>query len=147
MRPARSEQQLGSNFQLTSNRSKGFITMVKFSHEQAERLLGRLDRIAATIQDNAEKWGMPFKTAKEIVNALDKTADEIEVSSFGPESFTSRQAEVLEKEKDESYMTAFDNPQAPVQTESDEPYMSEFKTDQSSGLHHGKSTTGRPLAP
>ena len=88
---------------------------------------------------------MPFETAKAIVNDLDKTADEIESSTFGKESFTKRQAEVIQKESDEPYMGTFKNPMAPVQIESDEPYMAAYKDDQSSAVRHGQSTTGRPL--
>lgn len=119
----------------------------KFSHEQAELILSRLDKMAQTIQENAQKWGMDFKTAKQLVNDLDKTADEVEVAAFGDASFVRRQAEVIEKDSDEKYMGAFANPMAPVQVEADEKYMGAFKDDQSSAVNHGKSTTGRPLAP
>jgi hypothetical protein len=90
---------------------------------------------------------MPFDVAKEVVNDLDRTADEIEQASFGKESFTRRQAEVLQREPDESYMDTFRNPMQPRQTDSDEPYMSAYKDDQSSAVNHGQSTSGKPLAP
>ena len=123
------------------------MSMPKFAAEAANNVLTRLDKIAGTIQANFEAWGMPFETAKEIVNDIDKTADEIETATFGKESFTKRQAEVIQKESDEPYMATFANPMAPIQVESDEPYMKAYKDDQSSAVHHGKSTTGRPLAP
>jgi hypothetical protein len=90
---------------------------------------------------------MPFDMAKQLVNAIDKTADEIEVVSFGKESFVRRQAEVIQRDPDEKYMDTFQSPMQPRQVESDEPYMSAYKDDQSSAVNHGKSTTGKPLAP
>ena len=132
----------------------------KFAKAEAERALGRLDHAARTIQANAKSWGMPFADAKAIVNALDATADEIEVAAFGAESFAERQvevikqassprtAEVVHRESDEPYMEAFKNPMAPIQTEADEPYMKAYgPPDQSSAVLHGQSTSGRPLTP
>lgn len=123
--------------------------MIKSAAEVAaiEQILTRVDRLATHIQKNHEAWGMPFEAARDIVNALDKTADEVELTAFGKESFEKRRAEVIQKESDEPYMSAFANPMAPIQTESDEPYMKAYKDDQSSAVVHGKSTTGRPLAP
>lgn len=123
------------------------MTMPKFAAEAAEQVLSRIDRLASHIQTNHKTWGMPFEAAKAIVNELDKTADEIEIASFGKESFEKRRAEVIQKESDEPYMSAFENPMKPIQTESDEPYMKAYKDDQSSAVSHGKTTTGRPLAP
>lgn len=131
---------------------------MKLDKDQANRTLTRLDRIAGSIQTNAEKWGMPFEAAKAIVNALDRTADEIEAASFGAESLAARQekvvasakpkaAHVIQQDSDESYMKTFNAPMAPHQTDSDESYMSQFKDDQSQAVETGKSTTGRPLAP
>lgn len=121
------------------------MTMPKFAAKDADSILSRLDKIAAHIEANHEAWGMPFETAKAIVNDLDTVADTVEVASFGVQSFEKRQAEVLQKESDEPYMSAYANPMAPVQTESDEPYMSAFSDDQSSAVRKGKSSTGRPL--
>ena len=107
---------------------------------------------------------MPFAEAKAIVNALDATADEIEVAAFGAESLAERQAEVVtqiarqasaprtaevvHRESDEPYMQTFANPMAPIQTEADEPYMKAYGLpDQSSAVIHGQSTSGRPLTP
>lgn len=122
----------------------------KISAEQktaANIALNRLDRIAQTVQAKHEAWGMPFEEAKAIVNALDRTADEIEIATFGKESFERRRAEVLQREQDEPYMDTFENPQAPIQTDADEPYMQAYADDQSSDVIHGVSETGRPLAP
>jgi hypothetical protein len=131
--------------------------MPKFAAEEAEETLQSLDKCAHEIQLNYKSWGMPFEAAKAIVNVLDKTADEIEIATFGKESFETRQvkevtartktAEVIKQDADEAYMKGFANPMAPVQVEGDEPYMAAYKDDQSSAVHHGKSTTGRPLAP
>lgn len=138
------------------------MTMPKFAAQDANNILGRLDRIGAVIQANYQSWGMPFEEAKALVNQIDKTADEIELAAFGPGSLQKRQdetvtaavkkasekkAEVIQKDADEGYMKGFENPMAPVQVESDEPYMRAYSDDQSSAVHHGKSTTGRPLAP
>jgi hypothetical protein len=121
--------------------------MPKFAAEAANTVLTRLDKIAGAIQSNYEAWGIPFEAAKALTNDLDKTADEIEIASFGKESFEKRRAEVLQAESDEKYMATFKNPMAPIQVESDEPYMKAYSDDQSSAVIHGTSTSGRPLAP
>ena len=121
------------------------MSMPKLAADAANSTLTRLDKIAGAIQANYEAWGMPFEVAKTIVNDLDKTADEIEVASFGKESFVKRRAEVVQQEPDEKYMGTFKNPMAPVQVESDEPYMKAYADDQSSAVIHGTSTTGHPL--
>ena len=129
------------------------IMTVKFAQEDADRILTRLDKMAAFIQSNHSKWGMSFETAKGLVNDLDRTADEIEKAANGSESFERRQVEVLKEAKviqqdsDEKYMGTFNAPMAPKQTDSDEGYMSQFKDDQSVAVVDGKSTSGRPLAP
>lgn len=123
------------------------MTMPKFAAQDADTILIRLDKMAAHVQANHESWGMPFDTAKQIVNDIDKMADSIEKAAFGDESFVRRQAEVLKKESDEPYMSTFANPMQPIQTESDEPYMKQYGDDQSSAVSKGKSTSGRPLAP
>jgi len=136
----------------SSNRTEGNMTL-KFAKDEANKILGRLDRVAEVIQVNAERWNMPFKVAKGIVNDLDKCADEIEKATFGEGSLACRQVEVLKSAKvlqqdsDEGYMGTFNAPTAPKQTDADEPYMSLFKDDQTVAVHDGKSTTGRPLAP
>lgn len=128
----------------------------KLSEEQvktASSILGRLDRIAASIQANHEAWGMTQQQAKPVVNELDKLADDLEKHFFGESSLQRRQVEVLkqakviQKDSDESYMETFNSPMAPIQTDADEPYMAAYKDDQSQAVQTGKSTTGRPLAP
>jgi hypothetical protein len=123
------------------------MSMPRIAADAANTVLTRLDKMASTIQANYEAWGMPFETAKAVVNDLDKTADEIEEAAFGKESFMRRQAEVVKQEADEKYMATFKNPMQPRQTESDEPYMKAYADDQSSAVIHGVSTTGRPLTP
>ncbi|MFA5053725.1 MAG: hypothetical protein WC565_06690, partial [Parcubacteria group bacterium] len=128
-------------------------TPMSFPKQQADATLLRLDKLAHTIQANHERWGMPFEQAKAIVNDIDKTADEIEVAAYGAESLQRRQVEVLKQAKviqrdaDESYMDTFANPMAPKQVEADEPYMKLYGDDQSSAVNDGKSSVGRPLAP
>src|SRR5512137_1261359 len=112
---------------------------IKFASNEADTILGRLDRVAAKIQTSYESWGMPFEEAKALVNDLDKTADDIEIAAFGKESFQKRQAEVIQRDADEKYMDTFKNPMQPIQTESDEPYMKAYGDDQSSAVHHGQS--------
>lgn len=129
------------------------MAMSKEAKTKVDNILGRLDKMAGFIQENREKLGMDFATAKELVNGLDVTADEIEKMAYGPESLSRRQievlktAEVIQKDADEPYMDTFKNPMKPIQTNADEPYMSAYGDDQSSAVNHGKSTTGRPLAP
>lgn len=126
---------------------------VELTQAQADHILARLDRMASTMQERHEQIGVPFTAAREIVNTIDKLADEFETMAYGAESLTIRQAstmklgEVLQRDADEGYMDTFKNPQAPIQTEADEPYMRAYSDDQSSAVHHGKSDTGRPLAP
>jgi hypothetical protein len=122
-----------------------------------DRILARLDRMAALVQEGHEKMGMNFDAARDLVNELDRVADELETAAYGEESLIVRQAqvlkgtdktaEVIQREGDEPYMDTFSNPSSPIQTEADEPYMSAYGNDDSSGVHHGKSETGRPLAP
>ena len=138
----------------STNQSEGNVMSMKFAKEEASQILGRLDHMASQIQENHEKWKIPFVVAKALVNSIDKVADEIELASMGPESLLKRQihtlakdGKVVKKDADEGYMDTFTNPMKPIQTDADESYMSLFKDDQSSAVETGKSTTGRPLAP
>lgn len=140
---------------------------------QANQLLGRLDKLASTIQANAEKWGMPFEAARQIVNELDKTADAAESFIFGQDSLQVRQAEmafhdqnlakaakelvgeevynkaarVLQRDSDESYMDTFNSPMQPHETDGDEPYMSAYSDDESEAVATGEDEDGDDLAP
>jgi hypothetical protein len=135
------------------NPSEGTDMAIKFAKEDANAILGRLDKLAHEIQSNFKNWGIPFEEAKGLVQGIDRVADDIEKAAFGEESLKDRQvrvlkdAKVLQKDADEGYMDTYNAPMAPKQTDADEPYMSLFKDDQSSAVNDGKSTTGRPLAP
>jgi len=130
---------------------------VELKQAQADHFLARLDRMASTVQEKHEQWGMPLATAKEFVNGLDKLADEFEKAAYGEQSLTIRQAsiilgtektaEVIQRDSDEKYMDTFANPQKPIQTEADEPYMAAYKSDDSSGVQNGSASNGRKLAP
>lgn len=139
---------------------------MKFAKEDANRILGRLDKLATDIQQNYQSWGLPFEQAKQLVNEIDKTADEIETATFGAESLQNRQieilapaaapaapaapaktAQVIQRDGDERYMDTFKNPMQPHQIESDEPYMKLYGDDQSSAVIHGQAENGRKLAP
>lgn len=132
--------------------AEGAMT-IKFAKEDANRTLTRLDAMAKHIQANHKTWGMPFDVAHKLVNGLDRTADEIEVAVFGPESLSARQvnvlkaAKVIQQESDEGYMATFNSPSSVHQQDADEGYMSQFKDDDTNGVNTGKSSTGRPLAP
>jgi len=115
--------------------------------QATDLILNRIDRVAKTIQAKQEEWGIPFEDAKAIVNALDRSLDDIEITTYGKESFELRQAEVIKREGDEPYMDTFNGPSDPKQTDADEPYMRAYADDDTSGVIHGESTTGRPLAP
>jgi hypothetical protein len=131
------------------------MSMPKFAQETANDILSRLDEVAGTIQKKYDTWGMDFETARKMAHDLDSIADEIEVATFGKESFTRRQAEVIRREPDEPYMQTFETNPSPVQIEADEPYMKLYnlgdpergREDQSSNMLHGISTTNRPLTP
>lgn len=123
--------------------------MIKLSAEDSKRVsavLGRLDKVAETIQTNFEEWGMPFEQAKEMVNQIDSAADAVETMTFGEQSLHTRQAEVIQREADEPYMATFEKGTV-LQSDADEPYMSAYGDDDSSDVRHGQSTTGRPLVP
>lgn len=119
----------------------------KFSKEEANTVLSRLDKLAGYIQSNHKSLGMTQENAKPLVNEIDKIADLIEKAAHGDESFLLRQAEVLMKDSDESYMDTFKNPMKTHQTDADEKYMGAYNDDQSSAVHHGKAENGKPLAP
>lgn len=129
------------------------MALSKEAKAKVDNALARLDKMAAYIQANHGAWGMDFDTAKHLVNDLDKVADEMEILAYGQESMSRRQLEVLKtaavvtRDADELYMDTFQNPMQPRLTNADEPYMAAYGDDQSSAVQHGKSTTGRPLAP
>lgn len=132
--------------------------MNKEATERANAILGRLDRIAGQVQDNHEKWGIPFNVAKGLANDLDRVADETETAFFGETSLRRRQAEivkqasdkeaqVIQRDSDEPYMDSFVSDHGTVKTDADEAYMSAYNDDQSSAVRHGQDAVGDPLAP
>jgi hypothetical protein len=129
---------------------------VELETARADRLLAGLDRIASVVQSNHKQWGMDFTAAKNLVNAIDKIADDLEMSTYGEKSLLNRQAQeigqaklaqVIQKDSDEKYIDTFKNPMSPHQTEADEPYMKQYRDDQSSAVRNGKTLSGRKLAP
>lgn len=150
--------------------------MLKITSDQrktADQILSRLDKMAGEIQTKFASWGLSKTQAKELVNGIDKTADDIETFIYGGDSLRRRQAEiaindpelakaareevgravfekaaaVIQRDSDESYMDTFKNPMKPIQTDADEPYMSAYDDDQSSAVSDGEDETGRELAP
>jgi len=132
--------------------------MNKVSTEQANAILGRLDRIASQIQEKHENLGIPFEVAKGLVNDLDRVADETEKAFFGDTSLQRRQveivkqgsdkeAQVLQRDTDEGYMDSYKSNHGTVKTDADEGYMSAYQDDQSSAVIHGVDAVGDPLAP
>lgn len=130
----------------------------------ADITLTRLDKAAAEVEANYQAWGLSLPDAREVVNHLDRIADDLEAHVYGPESMRNRQVEVLKvavqkelhqarvakvlhQDADEPYMKSFAVSQGVVQQDGDEPYMAAYADDQSSAVQSGKSTTGRPLAP
>ncbi len=171
----------GSTFaraKVTLADNNGASSMLRLSKEQditASSILGRLDKLAASIQANHAKWGLSFRQAKELVHHLDKTADETETLFYGEASLQRRQAEValgnedfrrdvvkaghitpgklakaaavLQRDSDEPYMDTFKNPMSPIETDADEPYMAAYGDDQSAAVHDGEDSEGRDLYP
>lgn len=62
---------------------------------EVDEFLGRLDRMAHVIQSNQEKWGMDFTAAKNLVNAIDKLADDLETATYGAQSLANRKQSLL----------------------------------------------------
>lgn len=146
---------------------------MKLTTKQANETLERLDKLANHVQANHKTWGMPFDAARALVNAIDKTADEIEGLAFGEQSFQRRQAEVavtdrrlasvmrseigrlafekaakvLQRDADEPYMDTFENRMKPHETDADESYMNAYSDDQDISVAEGESEEGRELAP
>lgn len=114
--------------------------MLRVARDDANSLLQFFDKMGNAIQKNPAKFGLTPAAAKVAMTYVDSSADDFERKTFGEDSMSARQAEMMsqregtamETQSDEPYMSAFANPQAPIQTESDEPYMSEFNTDTSS---------------
>lgn len=149
----RSEPGVGKNTLLTIQSSTRGTVMTKEQKTAVDTVLSNLDTAANTIQERHASWGMPFETAKGLVNHLDKVADRVEAGMYGRGSLVRRQVEtlknakVLKSDSDEPYMSTFNSPSKPIQTDADEPYMAAYADDQTQAVQDGKSSTGRALAP
>lgn len=109
--------------------------MDKKAIQAAEQALTGLDRMASTIEKNHAEWGMDPRLASALLRSIDKIADDLESSIMGEGSMLARQAALLEGEKDEDYMSAFDSPSEVHESDSDEDYMSLFDDDQTEAVH------------
>ncbi len=109
--------------------------MDKKAIQAAEQALTGLDRMASTIEKNHAEWGMDPRLAAALLRSIDKIADDLESSVMGEASMLARQASLLEGEKDEDYMSAFDAPSEVHESDSDEDYMSLFDDDQTEAVH------------
>lgn len=109
--------------------------MDKKAIQAAEQALTGLDRMASTIEKNHAEWGMDPRLAAALLRSIDKIADGLESSVMGEASMLARQASLLEGEKDEDYMSAFDAPSEVHESDSDEDYMSLFDDDQTEAVH------------
>jgi hypothetical protein len=89
----------------------------------ANQILTNLEHAATEVEQLAENGHIDAKTASELVSAIDGFSDRFEVAAFGADSFRRRQARVLQSDKDEPYMSTFDNPNSVLQSDKDEPYM------------------------
>ncbi len=109
--------------------------MLKVATEDANSVLGFLDKLGNAVQKDPGRFGLTPIGAKVAMSYIDSSADDFEKKTFGEESMAIRAAELrrraedMQTEPDEPYMGTFDNPQAPIQTEPDEPFMGEFNTD------------------
>jgi hypothetical protein len=88
-----------------------------------KRLTQYMDRMATAVQSNPAQYGMTAAQGYEIALSLDQSSDRLE-------RMVGRDADVVEHEKDEDYMSTFDDA-GPVdnQMDSDEPYMDHFRDD------------------
>jgi hypothetical protein len=141
----------GSTCETPTSRREAMAVKTAEQSKYASNILGRLDKLAADIQEHHASWGMSMEEAKGVVNHLDSVADDFEKMAFGPGSLENRQREimaaVLQRDTDEPYIDNFQSPTQPVQTDADEPYMAAYNDDQTSAVERGKATNGRPLAP
>ena len=87
------------------------------------------------------------------MNKIDEIADTFERAVYGSDSLRRRQVEILKEAKvlqrdaDETYMGAFEVDQGVVQQDADEPYMAAYSDDQSSAVGTGTAADGRRLVP
>lgn len=97
----------------------------------ANEVLGKLDKIAGTIEELASNRKISPRVASDIVHKLDSYADQLHVAAFGEKSLRQHQAKVLQRDKDESWMDTFDKPFGVHKKDADEPFMDSYDVDQS----------------
>lgn len=91
----------------------------------ANRILTNLEHTASELERLASAGHVDPRLAAELVQKIDGFSDKFEVAAFGEKSFLNRRAKVLQSDKDEPYMSTFDNPNKVIQSDKDEPYMHE----------------------
>lgn len=92
----------------------------------ANKVLASLDSAAEKLEalKNAKK--IDPRLASSLIREIDTFADKFESSVFGPKNLAARKAKlakVLKSDKDELYMSTFENTVKPIQTDADEEYM------------------------
>jgi hypothetical protein len=89
----------------------------------ANKILTNLDRTASQIEKFAQEGHIDQKLASELVSKIDNFSDQLEVSVYGEKSFLNRKAKVYQSDRDEPYMSTFDNPNKVIRSDADESYM------------------------
>ena len=89
----------------------------------ANRILTNLEHTATEIENLAKAGKIDRRLATDVVAKIDNFSDKFEIEAFGMKSFNNRRARVLQSDKDEPYMSTFDNPNKVLQSDKDEPYM------------------------
>ena len=90
----------------------------------ANRILTNLEHTATEIEKLAQGGKIDARLASELVTKIDGFSDQLEIATFGEESFQGRQAKVLQCDKDEKhYMDTFNGPNKVISGDKDEPYM------------------------
>jgi hypothetical protein len=89
----------------------------------ANRILTNLEHTATELEKLAKAGHIDARLASDLVEKIDNFSDQFEVATFGPDSFRARQARVIQSDKDEPYMSTFDNPNKVIQSDKDESYM------------------------
>jgi hypothetical protein len=89
----------------------------------ANRILSNLDATATRIEAAAQAGRIDPRVAASLAKEIDAFSDRVHVAAFGEESLRRHQAKVLKRDPDESFMDAFENPNAPIKTDPDEEFM------------------------
>lgn len=89
----------------------------------ANSVLSKLDQAASMLENLSKSGKIDPRLASNIVKEIDTFADKFQVAAFGEKSFRNFQAKVIQRDKDESYMDTFNNPNKVLESDADEPYM------------------------